>query len=433
MDTFVIKCGTLIDGTGREPVKNAGILVKNGRIARVEKDLASLDNYPNVIDASDKTVLPGLIDAHKHILNCGGSGIGVGLNVSQARENIDQIYKGGVTSVLDLGSAYMLKTVTKMPVKQPRIFYAITILTCPDGYPGEYMDRRFYKLGSVKECETEQDIKKAVKKLYKFGVTCIKTAVVTRTFDGRPQVYWTDKQLRMLTDEAHSYGLKVCAHITYVQDYAQAARCGIDSIHHAAFDGKMYEKDLDDMIQKGIIFVPTLSLVYLMITGLKEKWIYDPNYKPAVNETIKENMRAFTDAYHNGPEDKPVGDTFIKLTKAELKEALRMQMENVREYIKRGGTVAMGTDSALGFSLHSTPVKEIELLAEAGLSNLEAIKASTLTAAAVFGKENEIGSIEPGKYADILIVDGDAVSDLSAIGNTQMVFINGKLLYGKQS
>ncbi|MDC7126347.1 MAG: amidohydrolase family protein [Spirochaetales bacterium] len=432
MDDYVIKCGTLIDGTGREPVKDAKILIRNNRIARIEqKGGTDLDNFPNIVDASNKTVLPGIIDSHKHVLNCGGDGVGVGLTVAQAKENIHQIYKGGVTSVLDLGSANIIELITKLPQKQPKIFYAITILTCPNGYPGEYMDRKFYKMGSVAECETESDIKKAIKKLYKKGVSTIKTAVVTRTFDGRPQVCWTDKQLQALTDEAHSYGLKVCAHITYKDDYAQAARCGIDSIHHAAFDGKMYEKDLDDMINKGIVFVPTLSLIDLMVTGLKENWINQKDYNPPVSDAIKENMRNFTKAFQECPDDKPVGNLFVKVPKEELCRIPEIQLENVKEYIKRGGTVAMGTDSSLGFSLHTTPVREIELLAEAGLSNVEAIKASTLTAASVFGKENEIGSIETGKLADILVVNGDVAQNLSALNNTEMVFINGKKIYHK--
>jgi imidazolonepropionase-like amidohydrolase len=432
MNDYVIKCGTLIDGTGRPPIKNAKILVKNQRIVRIEqKNGTDLENYPHIVDASEKTVLPGLIDSHKHIFNCGGSNVGVGLNTSQVKENIHQIYKGGVTSVLDLGSPYDIKSIIELPEKKPKIFYAITILTCPNGYPGEYMDRKFYKLGSAAECETEQDIKKAVKKLYEMGVSVIKTAIVTRTFDGKPQACWTDKQLQTLTDEAHSYGLQVCAHITYKDDYAQAARCGIDSIHHAAFDGKMYEEDLEEMISKGIIFVPTLSLIDLMVAGLKEKWISNQNYNPPVNEEIKENMQIFTNAFHDGPDDKPVGDLFIKVAKSELCTIPKVQLENVKEYIKRGGTVAMGTDSSLGFSLHTTPVREIELLAAAGLSNIEAIKASTLTAASVFGKDHEIGSIETGKLADIIVVNGDVTNDLSALENTEIVFINGEKIYQK--
>ena len=204
MKDFVIKCGILIDGTGKDAVHNARILVKKGRIARIETKKSDLDNYECIIDATGKTVMPGIIDAHKHIMNDGGSGVGVGLTLKQIKENIKQVYSGGVTSVIDLGSANLMRFVPKLPIKQPRIFNAITILTCVDGYPGEYMDKKYYKLGAVKECGTEQDIRKAVKNLYKKkGVSTIKTAVVSRTFDNKPQKCWTDKQLQTLTQTKH--------------------------------------------------------------------------------------------------------------------------------------------------------------------------------------------------------------------------------------
>ena len=164
MKEFVIKCGKLIDGTGKDVINNARILVKNGRIALIETTNSELDNHCQIIDATDKTVIPGIVDAHKHVINNGGSGIGIGLSVKQVKENIKQIYSGGVTSVLDLGSIDFLRFIPQLPFKQPKIFYAITILTCPDGYPGEYMDKKYYKFGSVKECETEDEIKKGSEK-----------------------------------------------------------------------------------------------------------------------------------------------------------------------------------------------------------------------------------------------------------------------------
>ncbi|MCP4753121.1 MAG: amidohydrolase family protein, partial [Proteobacteria bacterium] len=82
----------------------------------------------------------------------------------------------------------------------------------------------------------------------------------------------------------------------------------------------------------------------------------------------------------------------------------------------------------LGFSFHTTPVRELELLHQCGLSPLEVIKASTLTSASVFDKEKEIGSIEPGKLADILIVDGDPLSDINTVGNTDTVILGGRVM-----
>ena len=429
MNDYVIKCGTFMDGNGGEALENVRLLVKRSRIARIETQESDLDRHPVIIDASGQTVIPGLIDSHKHIINCGGSGVGVGLDLTQVKKNIEQIYQGGVTSVLDLGSAEMLHLLPKVPLPQPRVFYALTILTCDKGYPVEYMKPEFYKMGAAADCVSKDDIKRSVKKLYKLGVSVIKTAVVSRTFNGRPQVCWTDEMLTALTDEAHSYGLNVCAHITYAADYAQAVRCGVDSVHHAAFDGIIPEQVMDEMLEKGVIFVPTISLVDLMLQGLEERWIYDPKYHPAVNDTIIANMKAFTDAYHNGSEDEPIGDLFINMPKKDFRKALEMQFKNVKLFLKLGGTVAMGTDSALGFSLHTTPIRELELLVKAGLSITKAVRASTLSSAAVFGKEHEIGSLKTGKKADILILDGDLSKDLSVLKCVKKVIIDGKLMH----
>ena len=105
-----------------------------------------------------------------------------------------------------------------------------------------------------------------------------------------------------------------------------------------------------------------------------------------------------------------------------------IQMENLSRFIKKGGKVAMGTDSSLGFSFHTTPVRELELMQQCGMSTLDVIKASTLTSAMVFGKEKSIGTIEQGKCADIIIVDGDVVNHISKIANIDKVILGGKII-----
>lgn len=431
MNHYGIKCGTLIDGTGRKAIKNAFLLVKNQHIVRVTEDSTTIPANLPIINASHDTVIPGLIDAHKHVMNCGGSGIGIGLNYKQFKTNLAEMTKGGVTSILDLGSANIVPHLERLVSPQTKIFNAISILTCQDGYPQEYMPKKFYKLGSVIECKTEDDIKRNVYKLYKKGVSAVKTAVVSRTFDGRKQKNWTDKALQCLTDEAHSYGLNVCAHITYAQDYEKAACCGVDSIHHAAFDKVVSEEILRLMIAKGIIFVPTLSLATLIVKGLKERWAFQPWYQPKVNQTIKTNMKLFTKAYFKAAPNEPIDDFFIKVPKSDLEKIPHIQLENVKKYLRLGGTVAMGTDSALGFSLHDTPIYEMKLLMTAGLSLEETIQAATAHSAAVFGKQNDIGTLEAKKHADIVIIDGE-LNDITNIGNIKSVIIDGKIVYKKE-
>ncbi|MCP4756292.1 MAG: amidohydrolase family protein, partial [Proteobacteria bacterium] len=408
---------------------DARILVKGERIARVEPGPGSdLDAFSEVIDASGKTVMPGLIDSHKHLFNNGGPTVGIGLTPAQIFRNMKTSLWGGVTSCLDLGSPNTIKTHLKLTSKKPRVYYAITILTCPGGYPSEYMPKLHYKMGAAKEVGTDKEIKTTVRKLAEKGVSVIKTVTVTRTLDGGNLVGWTDHQLRTLCDEAHGWGLKVCSHITYVQDYAQAIRCGVDSVHHAAFDDIMKEEDLDAMVEKGMVFVPTLSLFDLFVAGFSEKWHERPDFDPPVNNPVKKAIKEFTEEWEKTPDDKAVDGTFIKIPKGEFAQAAQNQVRSLAKYVEKGGIVAMGTDSSLGFSFHSTPVRELELLHQCGMSPLEVIKASTLTSASVFDKEKEIGSIEPGKLADILIVNGDPLSDINTVGNTDTVILGGRVM-----
>ncbi len=337
MKKYVIKCGKMVDGTGKKAVYNTFVVVQNQRIVRVSNDIRDLGTDLQIVDASNCTVIPGLIDAHKHVMNCGGSGMGVGLDYRQIKTNIAEMAKGGVTSVLDLGSANIIPTVERILGSDTKIFNAISILTCKGGYPQEYMPRKFYRMGAVVECETKNDIEKAIKKLYNKGVAAIKTAIVSRTFDGKPQKNWTQRQLKCLTDTAHGYGLNVCAHITYVDDYEMAADCGVDSVHHAAFDGVVEQRVQEKMIQNNIIFVPTVSLGSLIIRGLRGKWIYQDWYQPAINQKIRMNMENFTEAYFNAKPEEPIEGFFINVTKRELENVVNIQFENIKRYVELGG------------------------------------------------------------------------------------------------
>lgn len=423
---YGIFCGTFIDGTGKPFEKNVWLYVKDDRIINISKNKL----YKNLqhFDASHMTVMPGLIDSHKHILNCGGSGMGVGLNLKTIYSNINNMEKSGVTSFLDLGSAYFLPKLETLLNPKVRIFNAISIITCPDGYPAEYMPKKFYKLGSVLECDSFESIYKTVKKLHKKGVSCIKTAMVSRSFSGQPINSWDTSHLKYLVDVSHGYGLKVCAHVTYACDYEKAAICGVDSVHHAAFDKIVEDDILNLMIAKGIQLVPTISLSHMMFRGLEEQWILNSAFSEPLTHALRENLFKFTNDYFSCKDDEPIGDLFINIPKREFMNVPNIQFENLKKYISSGGSVAMGTDSALGFSLHEMPAWEVTLLNSAGLSVEKTISASTYQSARVFGKEDEIGSLEIGKKADILIVHGNLTENIHYIKDVDTVIIDGKFV-----
>ncbi len=417
---------TVIDGTGNAPIKNTNVLMENQKFFRVSDQPVPSDY--KTIDGSGKTLIPGLIDAHKHIMNNGGSHMAVGLTLGGIKQNLATILAGGVTTILDLGSAEIALIAKYVPVSRPNIFNALSIVTRKGGYPAEYMPAKFYKLGAVRECETPAQISAAVDRLARLGVTAIKTAVVSQTFDGKPVEGWTDEQLKILTERAHFHNLPVCAHITFVDDYAQAARCGVDSVHHAAFDGVISDQVADEMIAAGIQFVPTLSLASLLTEGLENHWCDDEEFTAGLAEPLVENLKTFTKNYFACPPDRPVPGFFVSLPKKKWGQIADYQLENVAKYLARGGNIAMGTDSALGFSLHRTPVRELELLNQAGLSPINTIKAATHDAAQVFNQQHKYGAITPGKIADCLLIGGDISTDISQIKNIDTVIKAGKPL-----
>ncbi len=423
---YGIICGKFIDGTGNKVKTNVCLYVDGDRIVNISnKKLYKNINY---INASNMTVLPGLIDAHKHILNCGGSGMGVGLSLRTIYSNLKKMQQSGVTSLLDLGSAYFLPPLERLLNPKIRIFNAISIITCPGGYPAEYMPKKFYSLGAVTECDSFESIYTTVKKLYKKGVSCIKTAVVSKSFTGNPINSWNIPMLKYLVDVSHSFGLKVCAHVTYACDYEKSAICGIDSVHHAAFDDIVKDDILNLMVEKDMQLVPTISLSHMMFAGLEEKWIYNSDFQSSLHNPLKKNLLKFTNDYFACDDSAPIGDLFINIPKKDFLKVPDMQFENLKKFIRLGGNIAMGTDSALGFTLHETPIWELKLLHSAGLSIEKTISAATYQSAKVFGKENELGSLSIGKKADIIIINGDLFADISNIVNICAIIVDGKFI-----
>lgn len=423
----VISNVRLIDGTGRAARDGMTVAIEGGRFTRITPSKVSIAQAQR-IDGTGKALIPGLIDAHKHIMNNGGDHMAVGLTPRGVFDNLATMLRGGVTTILDLGSADIIHVLRHASVVRPRIHTAISIVTNPGGYPAEYMPRRFYRMGAVRECQSPAQIRRTVRRLARVGVSAIKTAVVSRTFDGKPVRGWSDAQLNALTDEAHRHGLMVCAHLTYAADYVQAARCGVDSVHHAAFDGVITDRVADELIEAGVVFVPTLSLASLLIDGMQYRWCDDPQFTAGLPPALVRNMREFTTHYEQCPPDEPVPGFFVSLPKREWEAVPENQLRNVAKYIERGGTIALGTDSALGFSLHGTPVREMELMVEAGLNTVEAIQAAGQNAARVFSHKENIGTITPGALADCLLVPAEITASMTHLADISTVIQGGKVI-----
>ncbi|MFP4475174.1 MAG: amidohydrolase family protein [Desulfatibacillaceae bacterium] len=430
MNEFMIRAGTLYDGLGGEPLKNARVLVRGERIARIESgERSGLDRGRPVLDARGGVVIPGLVDAHRHVFNCGGFEVGVGVTPLQIARNLSTTVREGVTSILDVGGPSFLDMVARAVPRKPRVFRVGSFIAPAGGYPGEWMGRLEFSLGVAVEARDKKQVRKIVRRMHKKGVAAIKTSVVTRAFDGRPLPTWKGPVLRALCDEAHSLGLKVGAHVAYPEDYGTAVRCGIDVIHHASAE-PMHEEDLHAMAEAGCILVPTLSLFDVMARGVTERWVDRPDWRPPVNRALMRSMQRFTEAYERTAYDDPVPGFYINGPKRMLLRAPKMASENTRRFIAAGGKVALGTDMGLGFLTHGCPARELEMMAECGLSLPGLIRAATGNAAAVFGMDHELGAIRPGMLADITVLAGDPRKDAAALCSARSVIAGGKVVHG---
>lgn len=378
---FVVRCGLLIDGTGQSPIANATVGIENGRIAWVREG-GSVPPDVAVIDACNYTVLPGLVDAHDHL------GIDPGDEHAQAIEpdawttikatcNARQALASGITTIRDVGEKNHLDVIWREALNQgkmigPRLLIAGKVITITGGHA--------WYLGT--EVDSVENIKRAIRNEAKEGVDLIKMMVTggAGTKGTEPMTpAFTEEEIRAAVDEASRLGLPVAVH-AYGGPAAHAAiEAGVHSVEHGAF---LTHEDLDLMARKGTFLVVTYGVIKMAATS------------PAVPNFMREKCARIVEVY----------------------------MDTLRAAKAAGVQVAVGTDGN-----HGRLLEEIQALHEAGFSPMEAILAASAVGAAVCKLENEIGTVEPGKAADLIVVTGNPLEDISALGRVRLVIHNGQV------
>ncbi|MBI4549072.1 MAG: amidohydrolase family protein [Ignavibacteriae bacterium] len=395
---FALKCGKLIDGKSDKVYENVAILINGNEI----KDVGTNIPIPagvDVIDLSNATVLPGLIDSHTHLLLHGGSyddqlfkeslPFRAILGTVAAKKTLE----AGFTTVRDVeteGAMYndvaLRDAINQGHIPGPRIQASTRALSITGGYaPYGYSPDVDVPYG-VQVADGIDGVRKAVREQIHFGADWIKIYADSRYRHRMADslvgsVTFNDEEMKAIVEEAEKVGVHVCAH-AYTSEAAQRAiRAGVRSIEHGLY--------LDDetfrlMRQKGAYWVPTLIAYYA--------WSQDTTNSPAVKKMVE-----YTVQRHK---------------------------ETFKRALKSGATIAFGTDM---YNPHGDGTKEFALMVEYGMTPMKAIQSATKVAAELLEWQENIGTIEPGKLADVIAVQGDPLKDITVLEHVKFVMKDGKV------
>jgi imidazolonepropionase-like amidohydrolase len=403
--TTVLRCGRLIDGKRAAPIENAVVIVEADRVKEVGAGLA-VPAGARLVDLGRDTCLPGLIDNHTHVMLQGDITAAdydeqllkesIPYRAIRATTAVRTALMNGFTALRDLeteGAMYAdvdVKTaINRGVIPGPRMFVSTRALAPTGTYPllGYSWELRVPE--GVQIADGADNVRRAVREQVKYGADWIKYYSDRRYFmkDGalRSWVNFTDEEARALVDEAHRLGRKVAAHAIGRDGIESALKAGADTIEHG--DG-LDDELLDLMVRRGVYWCPTIFVGAYVAEG-----------------------RAAAGA--------PIWKSMVDLERQAFGKALR-----------KGVKISYGTDAG-GYAWTENQAKEFAYMVRYGMTPLQAIHSATSVAAALLGQEADLGSVEPGRYADIVAVKGDPLADITELERVSFV-MKGGVIYKQE-
>jgi len=403
--TKALRFGKIVDGKGKV-WKDAIVLIRGDRILDITTDPAKIPAGAEVIDLRRYTAIPGLIDVHTHItfywdqtskirpfeqLNSTRPAVAVFL----AQENARRTLEAGVTTVRDLGSSdwddiAMRDLINRGAMIGPRMFVAGYGLYVADAPP-----RPGYTTPPGGRADNLPEVMRVIREEVAAGVDVIKMYASTGTDkDVTGFQTYTYEEIKAAADLAHKYGKRLAVH-SYGPDGArEAVRAGADSIEHAT---GMDDETITDMARRGTFYVPTIDhnrwyVEHISIFG----WDDESQIADGLNDYIGRNF------------------------------------ETARRAFKAGVRFAMGSDAL--FTMCGENTRELGWFVKLGMTPEQALATATSNAAALLGKDKQLGAIAPGYFADIVAVEGDPLADINVIiNNVRWVMKGGAVAFEKTS
>ena len=412
-EAIMLKNVTLIDGSGRPAQKNMNVLLKEGKIVSISKDAAK--SNARVIDMSGKTIMPLLINVHGHL------GMSKGTTTGPENFSREQIAKE-----LERYQSYGVGTVVSMGMDKELIF-SIRDDSRSGKLPGAVVYTAGYGFRSPLGSRPQET---GMEKIYRPTTPDEAIANVKELAALKPDMIkmWVDDQggtvekikpevYKAIISEAHKYGIRVAAHLFYLEDAHALLDAGVDIFAHSVRDKEVDDALIAKMKSKGIVYIPTLTRdAYEFFYGTTQPWINDPFFKASLEPGVYEMITS--SEYKNRIVNNP--------RYQKNKDAYNMALKNLKKLHDSGVLVAMGTDSgaqpvrAQGFSEHL----ELQLMVEAGLTPLQAITVATRNASNALRLKDQ-GVLSPGMRADFIVLNSNPENDIKATQSIQAVWKNG--------
>ncbi len=425
----------LIDGRGGKPIENAAVVVRDGVI--VALGAASDVKIPNdarVIRLAGKTVMPGLIDAHVHIgLSGGGAVDDREVKAVAATKNLRSHLKFGVTTAFDLGGNPFLEGLKEALAAErlvgPRLFGVKYAITSPGSHPlGLLKDLGLDKLLAAAHptVKTIGHARFQIARIASERVDAIKIFHTRSEFPGTARLQANGARfelpvLKALIAAAHAKKLKAFVHVAVPNEAREAVLAGADVIAGAIGRSEAgAEATFALMAKHGVAYIPTLAQIEAVHAG--------PVEAQALAKLRGRVWSVVLDSIAN-----PDGVVRKRRARADLMAASRRHFAiaraNLRRAVAAGVRIAMGTGSGNPGVMHgATAPRELELMVGAGMTPMQAIVAATATAAEIIGQASRLGTLEPGKLADMIVVAGDPAADISAIRHIALVVRGGYVI-----
>ena len=403
--------GTLIDGTGAPPLRDAAVLVNEGWIEAVGRRAArSWPQHAEVLDISGMTLLPGLIDCHDHLASHSYSlAHRWGLDEPQSTRHVrtaavlQHTLATGYTAVRDAAGLDVgfKQAIEQGLIQGPRLMLSVNIIS-PIGGIGDRVSPSGHSCCVPADptlpegvANGIEGVRTVVRAMVRAGADVIKCATTggasSRPGHGPKDPAFTLEEMRALVDEAHTLGRRVMCHALGGPGLRRAIEAGVDSIEHGCYLDEDPEL-MAMMADKRIFFVPTFTV-----------YVFHRDVSPP-------HVRA------RGRDLQP------------------HHLESLQRALAAGVKVVAGTDA--GGHKHHINARELQHLVEAGMSPMQALQAATGWAAECLGLEGEIGTIQPGKLADLVVVDGDPLQDITLLQDLQhlkLVFKEGQLCIDRRA